>query len=61
MPIARFPNRSHVEFTGAEILPQGFAAVAEKLKDFEGINLLADIGHGTMNVVRPDRALNKVA
>ena len=63
-PVVDFTFRGteyHVEFTGAEILPQGFAAVADKLKDFEGINLLADIGHGTMNVVRPDRALNKVA
>lgn len=41
----------HVEFTGAEILPQGFAAVADRMKDFKGINLLADIGNGTMNVM----------
>ena len=41
----------HVEFTGADILPQGFAAVAERLNDFQGINLLADIGNGTMNVM----------
>ena len=41
----------HVEFAGADILPQGFAAVAERLTDFKGINLLADIGNGTMNVM----------
>ena len=41
----------HVEFTGADVLPQGFAAVADRLKDFTGINLLADIGNGTMNVM----------
>ena len=33
------------------MFPQGFAAVAERLKDFNGINLLADIGNGTMNVM----------
>lgn len=41
----------HVEFTGADVFPQGFAAVAESLKDFRGVNLLADIGNGTMNVM----------
>ena len=41
----------HVEFAGADVFPQGFAAVAERLKDFNGINLLADIGNGTMNVL----------
>ena len=53
-PVVDFTFRGteyHVEFTGAEILPQGFAAVADKLNDFAGINLLADIGHGTMNVM----------
>ena len=44
-------TRYHVEFAGADVFPQGFAAVAERLKDFKGINLLADIGNGTMNVM----------
>lgn len=32
-------------------MPQGYAAVAENLKDFKGMNLLVDIGNGTMNVM----------
>ena len=50
-----------VTVVDASVFPQGFAAVAERLKDFNGINLLADIGNGTMNLVRSDRALSKVA
>lgn len=41
----------HVEFIGSDIFPQGFAAVAYHLQDFKGINMLADIGNGTMNIM----------
>ena len=41
----------HVDFAGADIFPQGFAAVADQLRDFRGVNMLADIGNGTMNVM----------
>jgi len=41
----------HVTFAGAEIFPQGFAAVADRLQDFIGVNMLADIGNGTMNIM----------
>ena len=41
----------HVDFAGAEILPQGFAAVASQLGEFRGINMICDIGNGTMNVM----------
>ena len=37
---------------GADIFPQGFAAVAEKLHAFDGTNLLCDIGNGTMSVLQ---------
>ena len=50
-----------VTIVDAGVFPQGFAAVADKLCDFRNVNLLCDIGNGTMNLVRPDRALNKVA
>ena len=40
-----------VDFAGADIFPQGFAAVADQLRDFRGVNMLADIGNGTMNVM----------
>lgn len=39
----------HVEVVGADILPQGYAAIAQKLKAFRGTNLLVDIGNGTIN------------
>ena len=41
----------HIQI-GAEIFPQGFAAVAEKLGTFGGVNLLCDIGNGTMNLLK---------
>ena len=41
----------HVHFVGADIFPQGFSAVADKLRDFMGINMLCDIGNVTMNVM----------
>ena len=40
-----------VTFTGADIFPQGFAAIAETLHGFRGVNMLADIGNGTMNIM----------
>ncbi len=41
----------HISFAGADIFPQGFAAVADKLHGFKGVNMLADIGNGTMNIM----------
>ena len=42
----------HIQIVGAEVYPQGFAAIAEKLGDFKGVNMLCDIGNGTMNLLR---------
>ena len=33
------------------MFPQGFAAVADRLADFKGVNMLCDIGNGTMNIM----------
>ena len=41
----------HVEFVGADVLPQGFSAVADRLREFRGVNKLCDIGNGTMNIM----------
>lgn len=41
-----------VRIVGADIFPQGFAAVAEKLNQFTGVSMLCDIGNGTMNLLR---------
>ena len=42
----------HVEFAGASVYPQGFAAIAGIVKRFQGLHMLCDIGNGTMNVMR---------
>ena len=48
-----FRNKEYqIKIAGAEIYPQGFAAVAERLSDFKGVNMLCDIGNGTMNLLR---------
>lgn len=41
-----------VEFVGAEIYPQSFAAIASRLHEFKGVNMIADIGNGTVNLLR---------
>ena len=43
--------RYHVEFVGADVFPQGFSAVADRLREFKGVNMLCDIGNGTMNIM----------
>lgn len=40
-----------VEIVGVEMFAQGFAAVADRLKEFTGANMLCDIGNGTMNIM----------
>ena len=40
-----------IEIAGAEVFPQGFAAVAQNLSEFKGTNMLCDIGNGTMNIL----------
>ena len=40
-----------VEILGVEIYVQGFSAVADRLKEFSGVNMLCDIGNGTMNIM----------
>lgn len=44
-------ERYHVHLCGVEIFPQGFAAVVI-LGAMLGMNMLADIGNGTMNVMQ---------
>lgn len=44
-------ERYHVHLCGVEIFPQGFAAIVS-LSAMPGINMLADIGNGTMNVMQ---------
>ena len=58
----RFNGKEYrVRFVGCSLFPQGYPAILNHLSSLRGTNLLVDIGNGTMNVVRPDRELNKVA
>ncbi len=40
-----------IRITGVSIYPQGYAAIAPFATKLEGVNLVADIGNGTMNVL----------
>ena len=42
----------HIEIIGADVFPQGFAAIAERLGEFKGTTMLCDIGNGTMNLLK---------
>ena len=41
----------HIRILGARIYPQGYAAVAEYAPSMKGVNVVADIGNGTMNTL----------
>lgn len=40
-----------IRITGVDVFPQGFSAIVSHLSDFKGVNMLCDIGNGTMNVM----------
>ena len=44
-------TRYHVKIEEVEVYAQGFAAIAENLRDYQGFNIVVDIGNGTMNVI----------
>lgn len=41
-----------VRIIGCFVFPQGYAAVVPYLKDMIGLNMLADIGNGTVNIMK---------
>jgi len=41
-----------IRIVGAEVFPQGFAAIAPNLQEYTGSYMLCDIGNGTMNILR---------
>ena len=41
----------HIRVLGARIYPQGYAAVAEFAPSMKGVNVVVDIGNGTMNTL----------
>ena len=42
----------HIEIVGADVYPQGYAAVAEFTGQFTGSHMICDIGNGTLNLLR---------
>ena len=40
-----------IRIVGADVFPQGFAAIADRLQEFTGTTMLCDIGNGTMNIM----------
>ena len=41
----------HIKIVGCSVYPQGYTAVIDRLHEMTGVNMLADIGNGTMNVM----------
>ena len=41
-----------IEVVDAMVFPQGYAAIAEKINEFREVNIVADIGNGTVNLFR---------
>lgn len=41
----------HIHIKGCSVYPQGYPAVLDRLKDFRGTNVVADIGNATMNII----------
>ena len=44
-------NLYKIHIVGCSIYPQGYAAVIGKLGEMNGVNMLADIGNGTVNIM----------
>ena len=41
----------HIRIVGSSIFPQGYPAIVERISQFTGTNILADIGNGTMDIM----------
>ena len=44
-------QRYKIHLVGFDIYPQGYAAVIGRLGEMNGVNMLADIGNGTVNIM----------
>lgn len=45
-------KRYKLRIKGCSVFPQGYPAVFDRLSEMTGVNMLADIGNGTMNVMQ---------
>lgn len=41
-----------IEIANVMVFPQGYAAIADRINDFQDVNICADIGNGTVNLFR---------
>ena len=41
----------NLKILGCKVFPQGYTAVIDRLSEMTGVNMLADIGNGTMNIM----------
>lgn len=41
----------HIKICNVVVYPQGYAGIAANMKNYTGMNMLADIGNGTMNTL----------
>lgn len=49
----------HIELADVMVFPQGYAAIADRMVTFREVNIVADIGNGTVNLLRVvDRKTN---
>jgi len=44
-------NHYNIRIVGCSVFPQGYTAVVNYLSQMAGVNMLADIGNGTMNIM----------
>jgi plasmid segregation protein ParM len=44
-------TKYRINFVGCSIFPQGYPAIIGRLDEMNGVNMLADIGNGTMNIM----------
>lgn len=42
----------HIDIADVMVFPQGYAAIADHLSEFREVNIIADIGNGTVNLLR---------
>jgi plasmid segregation protein ParM len=48
-----YNGRSYnIHIVGVTVFPQGYCAVYDRLKEMDGLNMIADIGNGTMNLMK---------
>ena len=46
-----------IEIIGADVYPQGYAAIVEHMEQFNGSHMICDIGNGTLNLLRIENRL----